>query len=53
MTGRRSRLERAIAAEQWELVALALVLGALQTLRSLPPEALATLVDIAGGDHDR
>jgi hypothetical protein len=53
VTARRTRLERAIAAEQWELVALALVLGALQTLESLPPQALAALVDIAGGDHAR
>ncbi|GEM_PF-6833302 len=42
-------LRQAVAAEAWELVALALLLGAAGALRRLPPDALPALLDLAGG----
>lgn len=51
MSRRGSLVRRAIAAEAWELVALALVLGALETLRTVPPDALDALLDAAGGPN--
>jgi hypothetical protein len=50
MTATAIHLRRAVAAEQWELVALALLLGAVQVLRRVPPEALPALLELTGGD---
>ncbi len=47
----RRSLAKPIAAGQWELVALCLLLGMAQTLERVPPAALPALLELAGGDH--
>jgi len=48
MTATAIHLRKAVAAEQWELVALALLLGAAQVLRRVPPDALPALLELSG-----
>lgn len=45
-------LARAIAREQWELVALCLLLGVAQTAAKLPPDALTGLLEVLEGGPD-
>lgn len=47
--GAGSRLGQAVAEGVWELVALAVLLGAVRLLHRLPPDALPALLDLAGG----
>lgn len=42
-----------IQTEQWELVALYLLLGMARALEALPPHAVETLLDLLGGAGDR
>ena len=43
-------LTQAIERKEWELVSLMLLLGVSEVAAKLPPESLAALLDIIGGD---
>lgn len=49
MKGQRHGLQSAITAGAWEVVALALLVGWVEALRRLPPDALPALLEMAGG----
>ena len=42
--------EVAVERQQWELVALYLLLGISQAASKLPPESLTALIDLLGGE---
>jgi len=44
-------LEQAIERKRWDLVALLLLHGVSLAAAQLPPESLAALLDIAGGEE--
>lgn len=43
-------LAQAVERKQWNLVSLMLLLGVSEVAAKLPPESLAALLDIVGGD---
>jgi len=49
MTGLATAIER----RDWSLVALYLLLGVSEAAQALPPESLAALLDLLGGEEDR
>lgn len=42
--------EVAVARQQWQLVAVYLLLGISQAASKLPPESLTALIDLVGGE---
>lgn len=46
-----NRLEEAIKREDWELASLYLALGFLKVLRTLPPDAAESLVDLLASEE--
>ena len=47
-----TRFEAAIAAKEWEVVALYLLLGIDEAAKALPPESLSALLDILSGQEE-
>jgi hypothetical protein len=50
--GEMSTLASAITRKQWDLVALCLLLGMVQTLSKLPADSIEGLIDILDGGND-
>ena len=42
---------QAVKREQWQLVALYLLVAVSETAAKLPPESLTALIDLLGGDE--
>ena len=51
--GPMSTLARAITTRQWNLAALCLLLGLVETLSKLPADSIEGLIDILEGENDK
>lgn len=47
-----TRFEAAVAAKQWEVVCLYLLLGVTEAASKLPPESLSALLDVLAGAEE-
>ena len=48
-----STLARAITTRQWNLAALCLLLGLVETISKLPADSIEGLIDILEGENDK